>query len=401
MIALTFINSYRLNASPTSSKILMTRLNHKNLPGLYIHIPFCKKKCPYCSFYSTTALDRIDEFAAALLTEMNLYRSLWRRFDTLYIGGGTPSLLSIRHFDKILTHIRKTFHVVKDAEITVEINPADLNRHDLHALRQLGINRISIGVQSFDDDILFFLGRRHTVAQAHDVIENVRQAGFENIGIDLIYGILGQDMSAWMKTLNEAIAFEVEHLSCYQLTLEADTPLGEKYRRGMFVLPNDDEQYRFFMTTSAALEKAGYVHYEVSNFARKKHLISKHNSKYWNHTAYLGLGPAAHSFLENRRWWNKGALSGYLEDLQAGDAPIASSETLEKDALRLEALYLGCRTKEGIHLEKFNERFECDLLLEKAGILKILEEKGFVQIESGYLRPTRSGLAVADSLALI
>ena len=167
------------------------------------------------------------------------------------------------------------------------------------------------------------------------------------------------------------------------------------------MLPDDNAQYRFFMTTSTTLEKAGYVHYEVSNFAGKGHFISKHNSKYWNHTAYLGLGPAAHSFLENRRWWNKGTLSGYLEDLQAGEAPVASSETLEKEALRLEAFFLGFRTREGIHLENFNTRFECDLLLEKAGILKILEEKGFIQIEEGYLRPTLSGLAVADSLSLI
>jgi oxygen-independent coproporphyrinogen III oxidase len=387
--------------SATKKTLLMTRFNNTNLPGLYIHIPFCQKKCPYCSFYSTTALERIDDFVTTLLTEMKLYQSSWRRFDTFYIGGGTPSQLSIKHFHKILTQIHQTFHITEEAEITVEINPADMNRHDLQALHQMGVNRISIGVQSFNDDILAFLGRRHCHTQARDAIENARQAGFENISLDLIYGIPGQDMSSWIKTLEEALSFEAEHLSCYQLTLGADTPLGKRHKGGEFTLPDDEEQYNFFMTTSTTLEKAGYIHYEVSNFTRKSDLISKHNSKYWNHTPYLGLGPAAHSFLENRRWWNQGALSGYLEDLQAGRAPVASSETLEKEALRLEALFLGFRTKEGIHLEHFNARFECDLLLEKAGILKILEEKGFIRIEEGYLRPTRAGLAVADSLSLI
>jgi coproporphyrinogen III oxidase-like Fe-S oxidoreductase len=170
---------------------------------------------------------------------------------------------------------------------------------------------------------------------------------------------------------------------------------------GEFLLPDEDRQYDFFMRTSTILGDAGYVHYEVSNFARNKNLVSRHNSKYWNHTPYLGLGPAAHSLAENRRWWNKGSLSEYLADIHSGKAPIATSETLSTEALRLEALFLGFRTKEGIHLENFNTRFECDLLEEKAETLEILQNSGFIKIEDGYLRPTPSGLAVADSLSLI
>ena len=379
----------------------MNQQKHLKHPGLYIHIPFCERKCSYCNFYSTTSLYRVDEFLNALFIEMNLCGSSWNRFDTLYIGGGTPSLLTMKQFSDVLSHIRETFRFTDNQEITVEINPADMNLNDLKSLRSMGVNRISIGVQSLNDDILAFLGRRHTVSQARSTIADARRAGFENIGLDLMYGIPGQDIPLWAKTLEEAISCEPEHLSCYQLTLEDDTPLGKRHRMGEFLLPDEDRQYDFFMRTSTILGDAGYVHYEVSNFARNKNLVSRHNSKYWNHTPYLGLGPAAHSLVENRRWWNKVSLTEYLADIHSGKAPLATSETLSTEALRLEALFLGFRTKEGIHLENFNTRFECDLLDEKAETIEILQNSGFIRIEDGYLRPTPSGLAVADSLSLI
>jgi len=373
----------------------------KNLPGLYIHIPFCRSKCLYCSFYSTTSVDRIDAFLDALFGEMRLYGLSWNEFDTLYIGGGSPSVLSIEHFSRILEQVHKTFRICKDAEITIEINPADMAFRDMQSLRRCGVNRLSIGVQSFDDDILTFLGRRHTASQAIHAIRDARQAGFENIGIDLIYGIPDQALYTWEDTLSKAISFDTEHLSCYQLTVGSDTPLADKHRRGEFLLPNDDAQYEFFMTTAAMLEQEGYVHYEVSNFARNLDSVSKHNSKYWNHTPYLGLGPSAHSFAANKRWWNQHSLKKYLQDVNSGKIPIASSEALSADDLRLEALFLGMRTKEGINLRHFNARFNCDLLDEKARIIETLQNSGVIKIEGGYLRPTAAGLAVADSLSLI
>jgi len=332
---------------------------------------------------------------------MNLYKSSWGTFDTLYIGGGTPSLLTAEYFSRIFKHAHDTFRITGNAEITVEVNPADMRLDDLQSLRQLGVNRISIGVQSYDNDILSFLGRRHTTAQAIDTIEDARRAGFENIGIDLIYGIPGQDLSTWGNTLRDAISFDTEHLSCYQLSVGDDTPLGKRQRMGEFVMPDDDAQYEFFMTTSTILERAGYVHYEVSNFARNLNTVSKHNSKYWSHTPYLGIGPSAHSFAENRRWWNQNSLTKYLTDMDAGKAPVASSEALSFDELRLEAMFLGLRTMEGIDLKHFNTRFKCDLLEEKAEIIKTLQNSGAIKIEDGYLRPTTAGLAVADSLSLI
>lgn len=379
---------------------VMTRKNNKH-SGLYIHIPFCKSKCSYCSFYSTTSLELIDDFLSALLTEMNFYGPSTGLFDTLYIGGGTPSVLSTRQLGNILTHVRKIFRFKENPEITVEINPADLSFSELQSLRRLGVNRISIGVQSFNDDTLAFLERRHTGRQARHAIEDAGRAGFENIGLDLMYGIPGQDIPSWVETLEEAISYKPEHLSCYQLTVDDDTPLGRRRRMGEIVLPDDDGQYDFFIRTSAMLEGAGYVHYEVSNFARNETLVSRHNSKYWNHCPYLGLGPSAHSFRENRRWWNHGSLTDYMSDIRAGKPPVATSETLTLEDLRLEALFLGFRTKEGIHLKDFNTRFSCDLLEEKTDAIRALQNSGFTKIEDGYLRPTPSGLAVADSLSLI
>jgi oxygen-independent coproporphyrinogen III oxidase len=330
-----------------------------------------------------------------------MYKSSWSGFDTLYIGGGTPSLLEIRHFENLLEHVHQHFHITDDAEITIEVNPADICPADLRTLRLLGVNRISIGVQSFYDDILSFLGRRHTGTQAISAIDDARQAGFENIAIDMIYGVPGQDLSSWEKTLHDAISFKPEHISCYQLTLGTDTHLGMKCRNGEFLLPSDELQYKYFMMTSSILADAGYIHYEVSNFSRSTDLSSKHNSKYWNHSPYLGLGPSAHSFAGSKRWWNKASLDEYLADIDRKLPPVASSESLSSDELRQEAMFLRLRTREGIDVSDFNTRFHCDLLEEKAEMLSALQDSGFIRIEDGYLRPTSCGMAIADSLALI
>ena len=370
-------------------------------PGLYIHIPFCKSKCPYCNFYSITSLTRIDEFLNALFREMEMYRETFTRFDTIYIGGGTPSLLAVEHFDSILSQIRNAFIISPNPEITIEINPADTAQEYLESLRQLGGNRLNIGVQSFDDTVLAFLKRRHSVHQALDTIETARKAGFENIGIDLIYGVPGQDMDSWLDTVSQALSFEAAHISCYQLTIEAGTPLGLRHGRGEFVSPDEDLQHAFFIKTSETLENAGYVHYEVSNFAKDMSLASKHNQKYWNHTPYLGLGPAAHSFTGHKRWWNHSSLDEYIRDIETEKPPLNASEMLDSEQLYLEALFLGLRTKMGIQLHNFSEKYGYDLISEKGDALARLAKAGFVEIKNGYLQPTRNGLAVADTLALI
>jgi len=268
-------------------------------------------------------------------------------------------------------------------------------------MREIGINRINIGVQSFNEKTLGFLGRRHSVRQAVLAIEDAREAGFNNMGIDLIYGVPNQDMASWLETLKQAITFAPEHLSCYQLTLESNTPLGRRCQAGEFSVPREERQYEFFMKTSQFLEDAGYIHYEVSNFARGMEHCSRHNQKYWDHSPYLGLGPSAHSFQSNQRWWNHRSLDQYLATIKAGDFPIQGKETLTMEQLQLEALYLGLRTRNGICLQDFKSRYDSDLLSGKKKILEKLEEEGFISIRDGRLYPTPFGLAIADSLSLI
>jgi len=371
------------------------------VPGLYIHIPFCKTKCGYCDFYSVIHRSRLSDYLEGLPHEMEMYGDQFSSFDTVYIGGGTPSLLSIEQLEAILTAVQKNFNLLSDTEITLEANPGDLSLPYLRSLRQTGINRLNIGIQSFDRKVLDFLGRRHSAEEAISALRSAREAGFENIGLDLIYAIPGQEMELWIATLDQALAFSPEHLSCYQLTLESGTPLGRRHGKGEFELPGERLQLDFFMRTAERLEDGSYIQYEVSNFARETAFFSRHNQKYWNHTPYLGLGPAAHSFLDNRRWWNHRSVDQYIADIQAGKPPIGETESLTMDQLRLEALFLGLRTRRGIHLQGFRDHYQCDLVAEKKYVLPRLQEEGLLSVQDGYLIPTRAGLAVADRLALI
>ncbi|MBM4277514.1 MAG: radical SAM family heme chaperone HemW [Deltaproteobacteria bacterium] len=370
-------------------------------PGLYIHIPFCLSKCPYCDFYSATSISAIPAFLNGLFSEMEIYRHRFDPFDTVYLGGGTPSLLSPEQLEDILINVRKNFDLIPNTEITLEANPADLNPPFLESILEMGMNRINIGIQSFDEKILRFLGRRHSKKQAISAIETSRKAGFNNIGLDLIYGVPDQGIMSWLDTLGQALVFSPEHLSCYQLTLEAETPLGIRRQAGEFSVPGDELQYEFFMKTSGFLEEAGYIHYEVSNFARGIEHFSRHNQKYWDHSPYLGLGPSAHSFRANQRWWNHRSFDQYLASINAGNLPVQETETLTIEQLRLEALYLGLRTKKGVSLDDFKNQYACDLFTEKKELLAKLEEVGFISIRGGFLYPTQNGLAIADSLSLI
>jgi oxygen-independent coproporphyrinogen-3 oxidase len=376
-------------------------MNTEKTPGLYIHIPFCVSKCLYCDFYSSTSLSILSFFLDALFNEMAMYRNHFNSFDTVYVGGGTPSLLDPQQLETILVRIRENFDLKSNSEITVETNPADLNQSYLESIREIGINRINIGVQSFDQKVLNFLGRRHSLAQAISAVEASRKAGFHNIGFDLIYGVPGQTIDAWLDTLRQAVGFSPEHLSCYQLTLETKTPLGKRYQAGEFSIPGEELQYEFFMKTSQFLEDAGYIHYEVSNFARGTELVSRHNQKYWDRSPYLGLGPAAHSFQDNRRWWNHRSVDQYITSINGGNLPVEETEILTTEQLRLEALYLGLRTKKGVCLEDFKNQYNCDLFTEKKKMLDKLQEEGLISIKDGHVYPTPTGFAVADSLSLI
>ena len=371
------------------------------LPGLYIHIPFCVSKCHYCDFYSSTSLSSVPDFLNGLFREMEMYRHTFNPFDTVYIGGGTPSLLGPEQLETLLGKARKIFSLMPESEITVETNPADLDQPLLESMRHAGINRINIGIQSFDEKVLGFLGRRHSVKKALSAIEASRKAGFRNIGLDLIYGVPGQNLEGWLDSLDQAVVFLPEHISCYQLTLETATPLGRRYATGEFSIPREEQQREFFLETSRFLNDAGYTHYEVSNFALGSEYTSRHNQKYWDHSPYLGLGPAAHSFQFDQRWWNCRSLAQYLSSVSAGSLPVEGRETLTIEQMQLEALYLGLRTKMGIDLQDFRNRYHADLLTEKKELLVKLKEAELISIQNGHLCPTVAGLAVADRLALI
>ncbi len=375
--------------------------DHSLNPGLYIHIPFCRTKCPYCNFYSITDLNLKERFLSALNAEMFFYREAYPFFDTLYIGGGTPSVLNGKEFETLFRLIHDHFSLSPEGEITVEINPADHDADMLFLLRNLGVNRLNIGIQSFNDETLTFLGRRHNAREARETLEQACRAGFAHLGLDLIYGVTGQDIKSWLADLQYAAVLPIDHLSCYQLSLERDTPLGMRFQNGEFKLPAEETQLEFFRETSEYLTAAGFLHYEVSNFAKGFAAMARHNQKYWRHVPYLGLGPAAHSFDGKKRWWNRRSLERYLDDLVKGIIPVDEQELLRPDQRRLETLFLGFRTAAGVDINAFNRNFKTDLLSEKALILSHLEAEELIRIENGCIRPTLSGMAVADQLALI
>ncbi|MDD5476410.1 MAG: radical SAM family heme chaperone HemW, partial [Syntrophales bacterium] len=325
------------------------------------------------------------------------------KFNSVYLGGGTPSALQRKQLARLIDYAWSVFTISHDREASIEVNPGDMDGEYCSFLRDTPLNRINLGVQSFDDAILTYLGRRHRAADALASMETLRNSGFGNIGLDLIYSIPGQSMESWISTLERAILSEPEHLSCYELTPEPGTLIGDRCFSGKDRLPDENLRLEFFMATSERLEKAGYIHYEVSNFSRGNALRSRHNMKYWNHSTYLGLGPSAHSFRGNRRWWNHRSLEAYCSDLSENRRPIEESETLTPEDMRLEKIFLGLRTKEGISMELMEasdgiagtEGILSDSILKQCVDGKILE------IREGRIRPTRRGLALADRLAVM
>jgi putative oxygen-independent coproporphyrinogen III oxidase len=362
--------------------------------GLYVHTPFCGSKCPYCDFYSIIDDSLISGYLAALDTEARLYRDQFPAFDSLYLGGGTPSWLGNVHLVDLMKNLRQCFQFAPDSEITIEANPEDITADKLALVQDLGVNRLSLGVQSFDEAELRFLGRRHTAAQTRRALALIRAAGFTNLGLDLIYGLPGQTTAAWLKTLETALSFAPEHLSCYQLTLAEDTPMGRMAAAGEVGLPDEETQREFFLLTRQFLQERGYLHYEVANFAREEGFRCRHNVKYWTHVPYLGLGPAAHSFQAGRRWWNFSSVEKYCATLNAGRPPVAGAESLTPAQIRLEAFYLGFRTQEGVSLAAIREQPHGER------ILRELTQAGLVRVRHDRVMATASGLVVADRLPL-
>ena len=385
----------------TEAELTMHDNRISGTAGLYIHVPFCRTKCPYCHFASVTDPAMIPAYLEALQVEMDLWRGVFDPFDSVYIGGGTPSVLGGEELRRILSGLRSRFALASDSEITLEANPGDLTPESLETMRGLGVNRLNLGLQALDDAVLRSLGRRHSAAQAIRSVETAREAGYDNLGLDLMYAVPGQTLEGWLETLARAIEYSPEHLSCYELTFEEGTPFGRRFVEGEFPPDGEERRYEFFAATSERLEQAGYTHYEISNFARGPGHFSRHNQKYWDHTPYLGLGPSAHSFLGVERFWNVRGLTDYLSMLHRGQRPVGGREILRAEQLRLESLYFGFRTRKGLSLRDFEDRYETDLLRVKGNILEKMREEGLILLENGRLRPTLRGMALADSLCLL
>ncbi len=373
---------------------LKRTMNKTDLPGLYIHIPFCKTKCPYCDFYSITETDRVEEWLQALLAEARFYRRDFGTFDSLYMGGGTPSLLNPRQVEKLITGLRDIFTFDDPAEVTMELNPDDVTREKLAFYRSLGVNRISLGVQSFVEEEVRFLGRRHTSRQAVSAIEAIRETGFDEFSIDLMYGLPGQSIKTWGSILKEALSFSPAHLSCYQLTVEGDTLFSRLAKEDKFKLPGDSHQADLFIYTSEYLTGSGFIHYEISNFAKGPESLSRHNVKYWQHTPYLGLGPAAHSFAGKKRWWNVRDVDQYLKNIHGDRIPVDGSEELSSSQMNLERLLFGFRTMWGIDVRRITPPPQQERI-------RGLCDSGFVTCHDQSIIPTLKGYLFADKLPLL
>lgn len=363
--------------------------------GLYIHVPFCLKKCQYCDFFSSTQTNLRKNWAKSLISEAHLADFPVKSFDTFYLGGGTPSLLQPETLEEIRVDLYEIFEFSSDAEKTIEVNPDDVTVEAARQWRNIGFNRISLGIQSFSDDQLQFLGRRHSSGQSVQAIEIVRDQGFDNISIDLIYGLPGQTPDQWIEDLKKGLEFSPEHFSCYQLTVEPNTPLGKLADRGLIRLPGEEIGRELFVLTHKILEDNGFEHYEISNFSRSQALRSRHNQKYWHHESYLGLGPGAHSFDGEKRWWNIRSIQSYIENLiDRENLPVEDSEILSPDQLDLEKIYLGFRTSDGIEAEFFSGKAQWLATIDK------LYDEGLIRACGERFIPTVEGFLIADSLAL-
>jgi oxygen-independent coproporphyrinogen-3 oxidase len=374
------------------------------MSGIYIHIPFCERKCIYCDFYSVENLNLVDRFTESLLKEIEIFSieadffndSI---FDTIYFGGGTPSLLEPAQIEKILNKLSQSFKISSNPEITLETNPGTVDKRKLLEFKNLGVNRISFGVQSFFDDDLKFLGRIHTGEDAFRCINDSFEVGFENVSIDLIFGLPGQTVEKWLENLKFAVSLNVPHISAYNLIVERGTPLHELFSLGKVEIPEDEIQAQLYERTIDFLENAGYVHYEVSNYAFEG-FECRHNLKYWQYENYIGFGPSAHSFWINKRWWNFANLNKYINALDLGKIPVANFEILDEEKMIEEFIYLGLRSK-GINVARFKGKFGFEFVDgDIKDEIEELERAGYITIEDDFIKLTPKGFLLCDEIVL-
>ncbi|UCH86169.1 MAG: radical SAM family heme chaperone HemW [Dehalococcoidia bacterium] len=385
--------------------------------SLYVHIPFCRSKCSYCDFNSYAGLESlIEPYVGALLAEMALWREATQHMDvaTAFLGGGTPSVLPLTEVERIMTALRQHFLLTDDAEVSFEANPGTVDRAYLQALRSLGVNRLSLGVQSFHADELATLGRIHTAAEAREAFDTARRAGFDNVNLDLIYGLPRQTMAAWQDTLREAVALRPDHLSLYALTLEEGTPLADDVAHGRLPPPDTDLTADMYLWAGDALAAAGYQHYEISNWALPNRQC-RHNLAYWLNEPYLGLGAGAHSCFGGFRFANvkdphryvplveesalgDGRPAEGLPPFLAGLRHIASTEQMTAARAMAETVVLGLRLTDGLPLKEFRRRFGQELISVYGAQVQELEAVGLLEQADGCLRLTASARLLGNEV---
>ena len=393
--------------------------------SLYVHIPFCIKRCIYCDFVSGVYdAGKAADYIEALRREIAGIPAD-TLFSTLYIGGGTPTVLSTALLSELINKIFTNFDFTENYEATIEANPGTVDMDKLKTLRSSGMNRISIGIQSFHDEELAFLGRIHSSRDAEDAVYLAKDSGFENIGIDLIYGIPGQDIKSWSTALEKAVSLKPNHISTYELTLEEGTelhkyintppfipPLNQGERRGVskndVKLPSEDNIIEMYEYTIDHLTSAGYIHYEISNFALPGYLC-RHNVNYWNRGQYYGAGLGAHSFINGKRFFNTGDLDDYLKAASENRSPLKGTEIISEDKALTEAIFLGLRKTEGINIKIFSERYKKDMFRQDSPQIKELQSAGLIEFtgpntlhgsdhSNSYVRLTRKGMLLSNEV---
>ena len=368
------------------------------MAGIYLHIPFCKTRCIYCDFYSTTRSEMTDRYVSALCRELELRKSYLddEPVETIYFGGGTPSQLSKENFEKIFKTIEREYNLGNCEEITLEANPDDLTPEYIKMLASLPFNRISIGIQTFNEQTLRLLKRRHTAGQAISAVKECRMAGFQNISIDLMYGLPGETPESWKEDLTKAIALDVEHISAYHLIYEEGTPLYEMLQKHKVEEVDEDSSVDFFALMIDRLTKAGFQHYEISNFC-KPDMYSQHNSSYWTGKKYLGCGPSAHSFNGNTRQWNVASLDKYIAGIEKG-IPDFDIEELDATTRYNDFVITSLRTMWGLSLNRLEEEFGTELkqyCLENA---QTYLDSGKLEIRDNTLFLSKEGIFISDGI---
>jgi oxygen-independent coproporphyrinogen-3 oxidase len=369
------------------------------MAGIYIHIPFCKQACNYCNFYFSTSLEHKNELIEALLQEIENRKDYLesKQIDTIYFGGGTPSLLSSDELEKIFDKIVSTFDVHPLAEITLEANPDDLNKEKLKAFKQSPINRFSIGIQSFIDDDLQYMNRAHTSIEAIESIYRTQDAGFENISIDLIYGTPTLSNSNWNNNILKAINTQVPHISAYALTVEQHTKLDTLIRKKILAPVDEVKSSEQFIHMIELLETNAFEQYEISNFCKNEQ-ISKHNSSYWKGIPYIGIGPSAHSFDGHSRSWNPASNMKYVQGIRT-KMDVRTTEVLTRHDVLNEQIMTGIRTKWGINLMMIENTYGKEVVEEMQYNLQENAQQSWYRIENNVLTLTKEGKLFADKIA--